>query len=342
MVRSGVDAEVSHRGRALSDVLAYLARRTAMLIPLLLGITFVSFVVIQAAPGSPVELMIDMNPDASPELRQKLEQYWGLDQPVHVQYWRWLQRIAVGDFGVSFAADQRPVLDKIADALPITLLLNALSLGFILLMSIPIGVYSATHRYSALDRVTTVLVFLGFAMPTFWLALLCMMLFGVELGWFPISGLQSLQYEELSTFGRFLDRARHLVMPVVISSVTSLAGLSRYMRSSMLEVVRQDYITTARSKGLSERAVIYHHALRNALLPVVTILGLSVPGLIGGAVIFETMFAIPGMGRLFYDSVMQRDYMVVMGVLVMGAVLTLVGNLLADIMYAIVDPRLRK
>lgn len=323
-------------------MLAYLARRLATLIPLLLGITFVSFVVIQAAPGSPVELMTDMNPDASPELRQRLEQYWGLDQPVHIQYWRWLQRIAVGDFGVSFAADGRPVLDKIADALPITLLLNALSLAFILIMSIPIGVYSATHRYSSLDRFTTVLVFLGFAMPTFWLALLCMMLFGVELGWFPISGLQSLQYDQLSTFGRFVDRAQHLVLPVVISSVTSLAGLSRYMRSSMLEVVRQDYITTARSKGLSERVVIYRHALRNALLPVVTILGLSVPGLIGGAVIFETMFAIPGMGRLFYDSVMQRDYMVVMGVLVMGAVLTLVGNLLADIMYAIVDPRLRR
>lgn len=342
MVRPGFDAEVSNHGRALTTVVAYLARRLITLIPLLLGITFVSFVVIQAAPGSPVELMTDMNPDASPELRQKLEQYWGLDQPIHVQYWRWLQRLAVGDFGVSFAADQRPVLDKITDALPITLLLNALSLAFILLMSIPIGVYSATHRYSTLDRVTTVLVFLGFAMPTFWLALLCMMLFGVELGWLPISGLQSLQHEQLSIFGRFLDRARHLVLPVVISSVTSLAGLSRYMRSSMLEVIRQDYITTARSKGLSERVVIYRHALRNALLPVVTILGLSVPGLIGGAVIFETMFAIPGMGRLFYDSVMQRDYMVVMGVLVMGAVLTLVGNLLADIMYAIVDPRLRR
>jgi len=342
MVRPGFGAEVSNHGRALTVVLAYLVRRTLMLVPLLLGITFVSFIVIQAAPGSPVELMTDMNPDASPELRQKLEQYWGLDQPVHVQYWRWLQRLAVGDFGVSFAMDQRPVLDKIAEALPITLLLNALSLAFILLMSIPIGVYSATHRYSALDRLTTILVFLGFAMPTFWLALLCMMLFGVELGWLPISGLQSLQHEDLSAAGRLLDRVRHLVMPVVISSVTSLAGLSRYMRSSMLEVIRQDYITTARSKGLSERVVVYRHALRNALLPVVTILGLSVPGLIGGAVIFETMFAIPGMGRLFYDSVMQRDYMVVMGVLVMGAVLTLVGNLLADLMYAIVDPRLRR
>lgn len=323
-------------------MLAYLARRILSLVPLLIGITFVSFLVIQAAPGSPVELMTDMNPDASPELRQKLEQYWGLDQPVHVQYWNWLKRIAVGDFGLSFSADQRPVLDKISEALPITLLLNALSLLFILLLSIPIGVYSATHRNSTADRLTTVFVFLGFAMPTFWLALLCMMLFGVELGWLPISGLRSMDYDTLSTAGKVMDRARHLVLPVVIASVTSLAGLSRYMRSSMLEVVRQDYITTARAKGLPEREVVYRHALRNALLPVVTILGLSIPGLIGGAVIFETIFAIPGMGRLFYDSVMARDYMVVMGVLVMGAALTLLGNLLADLLYAVVDPRLRK
>jgi peptide/nickel transport system permease protein len=309
---------------------------------MLIGITFVSFLVIQAAPGSPVELMTDMNPDASPELRQRLEQYWGLDQPVHVQYWRWLKRIAVGDFGVSFATDQRPVWEKITEALPITLMLNALSLAFILVMSIPLGVYSATHRYSLPDRVMTVFVFLGFAMPTFWLALLCMMFFGVELGWLPISGLKSMGYEQLSLAGKLADRARHLALPVIIASVTSLAGLSRYMRSSMLEVVRQDYITTARAKGLSEREVIYRHAMRNALLPVVTILGLSIPGLIGGAVIFETIFAIPGMGRLFYDSVMARDYMVVMGVLVMGAALTLVGNLLADVMYVVVDPRLRR
>jgi peptide/nickel transport system permease protein len=321
---------------------AYLLRRVFAIIPMLIGITFVSFLVIQAAPGSPVELLADMNPDASPELRSKLEQHWGLDQPVYVQYWRWLRKIAVGDFGVSLSADQRPVLDKIAEALPITLLLNALSLALILLASIPIGVYSATHRYSVSDRITTVFVFIGFAMPTFWLALLCMMLFGVQLGWLPISGLRSLNYAELSPMAKAFDLARHLILPVTIASVTSLAGMSRYMRSSMLEVVRQDYITTARAKGLSERVVIYRHAMRNALLPVVTILGLSIPGLIGGAVIFETIFAIPGMGRLFYDSVMARDYTVIMGVLVMGAALTLIGNLLADVLYVVVDPRLRR
>ena len=308
----------------------------------MIGITFVSFFVIQLAPGSPVELMTDMNPDASPELRQKLEEYWGLDEPVHVQYWRWLKRVAVGDFGISFSTDRRPVADKIWAALPITLFLNALSLCLIMAMAIPIGIYSATHPYTLGDRSATIFVFLGFAMPTFWLALLCMMLFGVELGWLPISGLKSLDHESMSFLERVVDRAKHLILPVGIASLTSLAGLSRYMRSSMLEVVRQDYITTARAKGLSERVVIYRHALRNALLPVVTILGLSIPGLIGGSVIFETIFAIPGMGRLFYDGVLMRDYMVVMGVLVMGAVLTLIGNLLADIMYAVVDPRLRR
>lgn len=323
-------------------MLGYIVRRLAGSVPLLIGITLVSFLVIQVAPGSPVEMMTDMNPDASPELRHKLEEYWGLDQPLHVQYWGWLKKVAVGDFGISFSTDQRPVIDKIADALPITLLLNALSLCLIMATAIPIGVHSASHQYSASDRITTVLVFLGFAMPTFWLALLCMMLFGVELGWLPISGLKSLDHESLSLVGRIIDRVQHLILPVMVASVTSLAGLSRYMRSSMLEVVRQDYVTTARAKGLDERSVIYRHALRNALLPVVTILGLSIPSLIGGSVIFETIFSIPGMGRLFYDSVMQRDYTVVMGVLVIGAVLTLVGNLVADVMYAVVDPRLRR
>jgi len=323
-------------------MLVYLLRRVVGLVPLLIGITFISFFVIQLAPGSPVELMTDMNPDASPELRQKLEEYWGLDDPIHIQYFNWVKRVAVGDFGVSFSTDRRPVADKIRQALPITLLLNVMSLALIMLVSIPIGVYSATNPYTFGDRTATVFVFLGFAMPTFWLALLCMMLFGVELGWLPISGLTSLDHESMSFVGRVVDRVQHLILPVSIASITSLAGLSRYMRSSMLEVVRQDYITTARAKGLSERTVIYRHALRNALLPVVTILGLSIPGLIGGSVIFETIFAIPGMGRLFYDGVLQRDYMVVMGVLVIGAVLTLLGNLLADIMYAVVDPRLRK
>jgi len=323
-------------------MLSYLAKRLAGFVPLLLGISFVSFLVLAMAPGTPVDLMTDLNPKASPEARERLEKYYGLDQPLYVQYGLWLGRIVRGDLGTSFSRDRRPVLDKIAEALPITLFLNVLDLTLILGLAIPIGIYSASHQYSFADRATTVFVFVGFAMPSFWVALLAMMLLGEHLGWLPISGLRSLDYDSMSLLGQAWDRVRHLILPVGIAALTGLAGLSRYMRSSMLEVLRQDYIQTARAKGLSERAVVYRHALRNALLPVVTILGLSIPGLIGGSVIAETIFAIPGMGRLFYTSVLMRDYPVVMGITLIGAVLTLFGNLLADLMYVAVDPRLRK
>jgi peptide/nickel transport system permease protein len=211
----------------------------------------------------------------------------------------------------------------------------------IFLIAIPIGVLSAVRQGSTFDRVMSVFVFLGFAIPTFWLALLLMILFGIHLDWLPISGIRSLNYEYLPPAEAFWDFLKHLILPVSIAAFGGLAGLSRYMRSNMLEVIRQDYITTARAKGLPERTVIYKHALRNAMLPVITLLGLSVPGLIGGSVIFETIFSIPGMGQLFYMAVMSRDYPVVMGILVIGAVLTLIGNLLADVSYALADPRIR-
>ena len=216
-----------------------------------------------------------------------------------------------------------------------------LSLILVILIAIPIGVSSATHQYSLYDKITTVAVFVGFAIPTFWLALLLMIFFGIYLDWLPISGIKSLDYDNLSAGGKVWDLASHLILPVLLEAFGGLAGLSRYMRSNMLEVIRSDYITTARAKGLSERVVIYKHAMRNALLPVITILGLSVPGLIGGSVIFETIFAIPGMGQLFYMSVMMRDYPLIMGILTIGAILTLAGNLLADIGYAVADPRIR-
>lgn len=322
-------------------MLPYLARRLLLLIPLLLGITLISFVVIHLAPGEPTDLQTQMNPQASAELQERLRRQYGLDQPLYVQYGQWLGRLAVLDFGESFAGDRRPVIDKIFERLPVTILINLLSIAFILAISIPLGVVSAVRRNSLFDRSTTILVFTGFAMPSFWLALLLMDWFGVRLGLLPISGLKSLGYEYLSFSGQILDRVSHLILPVFVSAIGGLAGFSRYMRSNMLEVIRQDYILTARAKGLSEHTVIYKHALRNALLPVITILGLSVPGLIGGSVIFETIFAIPGMGKLFFDGVMMRDYPLIMGILVMGAVLTLLGNLLADICYALADPRIR-
>ena len=215
------------------------------------------------------------------------------------------------------------------------------SLVIIIAVAVPIGVLSAVHQDSLFDKVTAVLVFIGFAVPTFWLALLLMIFFGIHLGWLPISGLRSLNYEYLNVWNQLIDLAKHLVLPVFVSAFGGLAGLSRYMRANMLEVIRQDYIMTARAKGLSERDVIYRHALHNALLPAITILGLSIPGLIGGSVIFETIFAIPGMGQLFYMSVMARDYPTIMGILLIGAILTLVGNLIADVSYAVADPRIR-
>lgn len=319
----------------------YLLRRLLMMVPLLIGITLISFTVIHLAPGEPTDMQTQMNPQASSDLQAKLHKQYGLDKPLHEQYLLWLGRLVRLDFGESFAQDNRPVLGKITERLPVTILLNVLSLVVILVVALPLGVISAVRRNSFFDRATTVLVFVGFAMPSFWLALLMMDWLGLRLGVLPVSGLKSLGYEYMSLSEQLFDRIAHLVLPVFIAAIGGLAGFSRYMRSNMLDVIRQDYIMTARAKGLSERVVIYKHALRNALLPVITILGLSVPGLIGGSVIFETIFAIPGMGKLFYDGVMMRDYPLIMGILVIGAVLTLVGNLLADVSYALADPRIR-
>lgn len=319
------------------------------MIPVIMGVTLISFLIIHLAPGKPTDVMTELNPKITPEARARLEKYYGLDKPVMVQYGLWLKRIALFDFGNSFSADGRPVMDKIWDPkqpvadrrLSVTVIINLLSMLLIVAVAIPLGVYSATRPYSLADRVSTVFVFIGFATPTFWLSLLLMILFSVKLGWLPISGLKSLNYASLAPWDQFLDKARHLVLPVFVSAFGGIAGMSRYMRSSMLEAISHDYITTARAKGLSERAVIYRHALRNALLPLVTLLGLSIPGLIGGSVIFETIFGIPGMGQLSYQAIMARDYPVIMCVLTISALLTLVGNLSADVCYALVDPRIR-
>lgn len=321
--------------------MSYILKRIGFMVPMLVGITIICFAVMHLAPGSPTDLQTQMNPRASAELKERLRAMYDLDKPLHVQYGLWVQRLLVMDLGKSFATDRRPVADKIMERLPITIILNILSLLLILAVAIPLGVLSAVHQDSWFDRVVSVFVFVGFAIPTFWLALLLMIFFGVDLGWLPISGIRSLNYEYLAPGAAFGDLVKHLILPVGISAFGGLAGLSRYMRANMLEVIRQDYIMTARAKGLSEFQVVYKHALRNALLPVITILGLSIPGLIGGSVIFETIFAIPGMGQLFYMSVMARDYPTIMGILFIGAILTLLGNLIADVAYAVADPRIR-
>jgi peptide/nickel transport system permease protein len=305
------------------------------------GITVVSFWVIHLAPGSPTDLQTDMNPQATAEVRERLAKLYGLDQPLHVQYFNWISRLARLDFGASMSGDHRPVLDKILERLPLTFGMNVLSLALSLAISIPIGVAAAYKQDGLFDRASTIFVFLGFATPSFWLALLLMLLLGIAYPILPISGLKSLDYEYLSPFGKLWDICRHLVLPIFIYTFGGLAGMSRFMRASMLEALRQDYILTAKAKGLPTRRVVFHHALRNALLPVITILGLSVPGLIGGSVIVESIFSLPGLGQLFYQGVMARDYPLIMGNLTLGAVLTLAGNLLADAGYALADPRIR-
>ena len=318
----------------------YLLKQLLSRIPLLFGITVITFMVIHLAPGKPTDLQTELNPKISYEARHRLEKLYGLDKPLTVQYGKWLSRLLRLDFGISFQ-DDRPVLEKIVERIPITLLIELLSLFLIFAVAIPIGVFSAVRKDSFFDRIVTLFVFIGFAAPGFWVALLFMEFFGVRLGWLPISGVRTFGSETFPWGFQLVDVTKHLVLPVFVSAFGGLAGLSRYMRGNMLNVIRQDYIRTARAKGLPEGAVIYKHALRNALLPVVTILGLSLPGLIGGSVIAEAIFGIPGMGRLFFDGVMARDYPVITGILFIGAVLTLVGNLLADLAYGWVDPRIR-
>lgn len=321
-------------------MLTYITRRLLFMFPLLLGITFITFLIIHLAPGTPADESAFGNPRLDTAARERLRSLYGLDKPLVVQYFDWMFRVAKFDFGVSFH-DNRPVIKKITERLPATLLLNILSLLLIFLVAIPLGVVSAAKKDSFFDRFVTVFSFICYAIPTFWLALLLLLLFGVTLRILPLGGMASAQFDTFTFLGKTLDILWHLVLPVFVSAFTGFTSITRYARSQMLEVLHQDYIRTARAKGLPEYKVIYKHGLANALLPIITLLGLALPGLIGGGVIFETIFSWPGMGRLGWEAVMSRDYPVIMGVGVLSALLTLLGNLIADILYAYADPRIR-
>jgi peptide/nickel transport system permease protein len=335
-------------------MIKYLVKRVLWMIPLLIGISLISFFIMHLAPGDITSNEAAFNPKTSEESRQKLREMYNLDKPVIVQYGLWMKRMATLDFGNSFASHQKPVFwqttDKdgnvtkgmIQEALPITLMINILGLIITLALAVPLGIIAARKYGLWQDKSITLFNFIGFSIPGFWLSLLLMYWLGVVNNWLPISGLHSLNYESLDTWDKLKDSFSHLLLPVVIPSVTGLAGITLFVKNGMLDVFHQDYITTARAKGLSEHKVIYTHALRNALLPLITIVGLSIPGLIGGSVIAETIFAIPGMGKLFFDSVMMRDFPVIMGILTIGSALTLIGNLIADIAYAWADPRVRR
>lgn len=319
---------------------AYVCRRLLGIIPLLFGITLISFFIIRLAPGKPTSIEQSLNPAVSADVRLRLEKLYGLDKPLPVQYALWLGKIARFDFGDSFL-DNRPVTEKIFERIPLTLGINLLSLLLVFAIALPLGVAAAVRHDRAFDHALTVVTFIFFAVPTFWLALLLMQLFSIQLGWLPVSGVHSLDYDYLGFWQKIRDVSWHLILPVSVAALGGFAGLARYMRQNMIETLQQSYIIAARAKGLSPAAVVYKHALRNALLPVVTIVGLSIPGLLGGSVIFESIFALPGVGRLFYEAVMTRDYPLIMAEVVIGAVLTLAGNLIADISYAYVDPRVR-
>lgn len=318
----------------------YFFRRILSLAPTLLGILVVSFTVMHLAPGKPTDAMTDLNIKVSLQAKERLVKLYGLDKPLPEQFLRWSGRTLRGDFGRSFQ-DGRPVAEKISERIPITFGINIAAMFLILILAIPLAVVSAAREGSRIDHGLTLFVFIGFSLPSFWVALLVLEFFGVRLAWLPVSGINTFGADRWGAIPWFLDRARHLILPIGVIVFGGLAGISRYVRSSMLEILSQDYIRTARAKGLSEKQVLYRHALRNALLPLITILGLSIPGLLGGSVILERIFAIPGIGRLYFDAVMGRDYPVVMGLLLLFALLTLLGNLLADLSYAVADPRIR-
>ncbi len=322
-------------------MLAYAIRRVLISIPLFLGILVLSFLMLKLAPGEPTVIQQDLQVRQSEVQRETLRKLYGLDKPVYEQFGIWLWRAVRLDFGRSYMPDGRFVIDKIKERIPITLGLNVLELLITFFLAVPLGILSATRQYSVFDNVMTLFVFVGFATPDFWFALLLMILFGVQLGWLPMSGLRSLNFEYLPFWSQVWDILSHLILPVLVASFGGLAFLSRLMRGSLLEVIRQDFVRTARAKGLTDRDVIYKHAVRNAVIPVVTLLGLMVPGLLGGSVIIETVFGIPGMGQLFVQRAYSRDEPVIMALVVIGASLSLLGNILADISYGLVDPRIR-
>ncbi len=319
----------------------YLLNRLFGIVVSFFGITVISFFIINLAPGSPTDLQTELNPRITPEIVEKLRKHYELDKPVHIRYIKWLKNLASLDFGTSLSPDGRKVIDKIKERLPVTVLINLLAMIIIVVVSIPLGLYISIHKGKWKERVITVLSFLFYSIPSFWLAILLILLFGIYFHILPISGLKSINYAQLSSFEKIADIAKHLIIPIIVATVGGIASFSRYVASNFDEALKQDYVTLAKIKGVPNNVVIRKHALRNALIPVITILGLSVPGLIGGSVIFETIFAIPGMGQLFFQSVMARDYPVIMGILVLSSILTLLGNLLADIGYALVDPRIR-
>ena len=335
-------------------MLAYVLRRVLLLVPTFIAITFIGFAIIHLAPGDPVELFLSGGLAAGQtgistqkladieKAKAQLRHELGLDQPIPVQYVQWVGRLVRADFGTSLK-DRQPVWDKIRPRLPVTIAISLISLVIMYVIAIPLGIYSAVRPGSGFDQLSTALIFMLYSLPSFWVGVLLIVYFcgGDYFAWFPPAGIRSLDYSESWSLARRLgDLVHHLALPIFVTTLGSYTELSRYMRSAMLENARQDFIRTARAKGVPERDVILRHMLRNSLIAMVTIVAGILPGLIGGSVIIERMFSIPGIGQLGYQAVLARDYPVVLALFAVSSFLALVGILLADIALALVDPRI--
>jgi peptide/nickel transport system permease protein len=334
---------------------SYALQRLLLMIPTFIGITLIGFLIMRLAPGDPAELRAAgglgaaggagvslVKRGAVDEALAQWRAQYGLDRPLHIQYVVWLRNLFTLNFGESFK-DNQPVWNKILERLPVTVKLNVFSILLVYIVAIPLGIYSATHPNTLGDQITTLIAFVLFAVPLVWAATMAIVFIcgGDFLYLFPPGGLNSLDYSpQWSLWHRIKDQSWYLFLPVVLLSYDGFAGLSRYMRASMLEVMSQDFVQMARAKGLAERVVIFKHVLRNSLIPQVTILASILPGIIGGSVIIETIFSIPGLGQLGYESVLARDYPTVLALLTVSAVLTLIGILVSDLLLAAVDPRI--
>jgi peptide/nickel transport system permease protein len=326
---------------------SYLLRRILFMVPTMIGITLITFLIIQLAPGSPAELKIRrdqtgaLGEQYTKEVIEQTKKLYGLDKPIHVRYLIWLKQVATLNFGESYK-DHRPVIKIILERIPVSLQLSLASIFLVYLFSVPIGVFSAVKQNSASDRIITVLLFILYSLPNFWVAMMLILFVGGGqfFHWFPVYGLNSEGASALGWWPWLLDRLWHLVLPVTCLTYEGLAFISRQQRAAMLEVIRQDYVRTARAKGLPEKLVIFKHAMRNSLIPIVTLAASLFPAILGGSVIIESIFSIPGMGKLGFDAILARDYPVIMGDATISAFLTLIGILAADLTYTLIDPRI--
>lgn len=320
----------------------YLIRRLALALFTLLLITFVVYALIRHMPGTPLTsdpAMLDPSKQISPEEIERLNRLYGLDKPWYEAYFVWLKNVVQFDLGRSFSQNNAPVLDLIIERVPATLILSASSLFLAYLFSIPLGLWSTVKSGTTAERTVSTLLYMLYSLPSFVAALFLQILLAVKLEWLPLYGMVSDQYESLSFGGKVWDVFQHAFMPVVCFTYGSLAYYSRFIRANMQEVVRQDYIRTAKAKGVPPGRIVWHHAFRNTLIPLVTLIGLTLPSLLSGAVILEQVFSWPGMGRLYFEAIGRRDYDTVMGLTLIFSILTLLGQLLADLLYAVVDPR---